>query len=66
MTADLCCSGDCDLLEEQTIASDDGIWVNDDTVGVGHHEAYANLAVEWNVSPSDDRPKSMLEDMPFA
>jgi hypothetical protein len=54
------------LLENQAIYANPGIWVNHDAVRMGNQEPSANIAVEGNVGTRNSAPKPVANDEPFA
>jgi hypothetical protein len=49
------------LLEQQTIRTDFNVRMDDDAVRVWHQQSAANAAVQGDVRPGNDGPKSMPE-----
>jgi hypothetical protein len=52
---------DCDLLEEQTIGTNNRLWTDDNAIGMCKQQPSAQSAIEWDFRPCDNTPEFMLE-----
>ena len=54
----------CHLLKKEAIGPDFSAGMNDDPVRVRDEQSAANIAIDWNISPRDNRPKTMPQYRP--
>ena len=50
------------LLKDQTVRPDRGLWVNDDPVRMWHQQSPANMCIEWNIGTCYRGPETMFEN----
>jgi len=50
---------DGDLLEDEAVRADSGLWMDDNAVGMWEEQAESQLAVQWNFGAADRAPEEM-------